>query len=135
MSPLLLLFTLFSAYHPPVLQWCSVLENRNESNPLHYNSITLKLIWKDTRASAISLSRLKGLLPYSSHYELLLEGAPCSFSKLKLAHNGTIQNGAVKSKQLGAWGFSHLAAISMYPLVVTIASAEGLAEARRAVLE
>lgn len=95
----------------------------------------LKLIWKDTRASAISLSHLKGLLSYSSHSELLLRGARCSFGILKFAHNGTIQNGAVKSVQPGAWGFSHLAAISMYPLVVTIALAEGLAEARRAVLE
>lgn len=95
----------------------------------------LKLIWKDTRASAISISDLKELPFCSPHSELLVHGPRCSFCILKFAHKGTIQNGAVKSEQLRAWGFSHLAVISMYPLVVTIALAKGLAEARRAVLE
>lgn len=104
-------------------------------NSLHYSSIMLKLIWKDTRASAVSLSHLKGLLSCLSHSELLLQGALCSFSILKFAHNGTIQNDAVKSQQLGAWSFLHFAVISMYPLLVTIALAEGLAEVRRTVLE
>lgn len=47
---------------------------------LYYNSIMLKMIWKDTRASAVSLSHLKGLQSYSFHPEMLVQGGLCSFS-------------------------------------------------------